>query len=497
VSAAGESSPSRRIATNTIVRSGGEIVAKVASLAFFVVMARELGEQRFGDFNFALSLSTVLLAASGFGTNGLLAREVARDRGLVDDYMSNINAVKLLTSMALFAAMVVIVNLGGYDGDTRLAVYLVGAGVIVENYAKTWHSTMQAYERLGLVSVSLIVQRVATAAAGIALMLEGAGLVTVSAVFLAGALAGLVTAVASLRIAGVRPRRRVDRARWLPLVKAGVPIGLVSLLFTAILQLDATLLSFLTGGDNAEVGVYSAAFRLVSAFFFLSWVFGAAVQPWFARQEDDRGLPIARAYELGLKLLTAALLPLGVGCAILAEPLIGLLYGDDYAAAVVPLRLLAVVLALYGINQLTAVLLISRYRPGEFRRVLMAVLGQNVLCNLALIPVLEADGAALSAALSAVLLGVLSVRVGARVTGRVNVTRAFAGPALAGAAMAIVLLLLSPPLGAAIVLGALVYAVVLVPWERAVNRTDFDVVRATLGPRLGPLRVREEPDPIA
>jgi O-antigen/teichoic acid export membrane protein len=495
--AAREHGAARRIAANSVLRAGGETVAKVASLAFFVVMARELGEQRFGDFNFALSLATVLIAASGFGTNGLLAREVARDRGLVDDYMSNVNAVKVLTSLGLFAAMVVIVNLGGYDGDTRLAVYLVGAGVVVENYAKTWHSTMQAYERLGLVSVSLIVQRVATAAAGITLMLGGAGLVTVSAVFLGGALAGLATAVASLRIAVVRPRRMVDRARWLPLVKAGVPIGMVSLLFTVLLQIDATLLSFLTGGDNAEVGVYSAAFRFVAAFFFLSWVFGAAVQPWFARQEDDRSLSLARAYELGLKVLTAVLLPLGVGCAVLAEPLIDVLYGSDYAEAVLPLRLLSAVLVLYGISQLTSVLLISRYRPGEFHRVLVLVVAQNLGCNLLLIPLLEADGAALSAAISAVLLGALSLRSGSRITGHLDLARAFAGPLLAGAAMAATLLLLSPPLGAAIALGALVYAVVLVPWERAVNRADFDVVRATLGWRLRPPRVREEPDPIA
>ena len=492
-----EPGAARRIAANTVLRVGGEVVAKAASFVFFVVMARELGEEGFGDFNFALSLATVLVAASGFGTSGLLSREVARDRGLVHEYMSNVGAVKAITSLGLFGVMVAIVNLGGYDSDARLAVYLVGAGLIVENYRSTWQAVMQAYERLGLISVSLIVQRVTTAAVGVVLMLGGAGLVAVAAVYLGGALLGFVSAVILLRRAVVRPRREIDPSRWLPLVRAGVPIGLVSLLFTVLLQIDATLLSFLTGGDNTEVGVYSAAFRFVAAFFFLSWVFGAAVQPWFARQEDDRSPSLARGYELGIKVLTAALLPLGVGCAVLAEPLIDVLYGSDYAEAVLPLRLLAAVLVLYGISQLTSVLLISRYRPGELHRVLVLVVAQNLGCNLLLIPLLEADGAALSAAISAVLLGALSLRSGSRVTGHLDLVRAFAGPLLAGAAMAAALLLLSPPLGAAIALGALVYAVVLVPWERAVNRADFDVVRATLGRRLGQPRARPEPDPIA
>jgi O-antigen/teichoic acid export membrane protein len=475
-----ESTVSRRIAANTALRGGGEIVAKLASLAFFVVMARELGEEGFGDFNFSLSLATVLIAGSGFGTSGLLAREVARDRSQVDELVSNVGAVKAITSIGLFAVLVAIVNLGGYDSDVRLAAYLVGAGVIIENYAVTWHATMQAYERLGLVSVSLVVQRVVTATVGIALMLGGAGLVTVAAVFLGGALAGFATAMAALWIAVVRPRRRFDRSSWIPLVKAGVPIGLVTLMFTTLLQFDATLLSFLTGGDNAEVGVYSAAFRFVSAFFFLSWVFGAAVQPWLTRHEEDRAPALARGYALGLKLITAALLPIGVGCAVLAEPLIDLLYGSDYLDAVVPLRLLAAVLALYGISQLTAVLLISRYRPADFRRVLTFVLLQNLACNLVLIPALEADGAALSAAISALLLAAMSVRVGSRLTGPVDLTRAFAGPFLAAAAMAAVLLALSLPLVPAVLAGAAVYLGVLAAWEQRSNPEDVGTVLATL-----------------
>ena len=40
-----------------------------------MAIARELGDEGFGDFMFALSFTTVLMLASGFGTEGsLLAR---------------------------------------------------------------------------------------------------------------------------------------------------------------------------------------------------------------------------------------------------------------------------------------------------------------------------------------------------------------------------------------------------------------------------------------
>src|SRR3954468_19398888 len=60
-------STTRRIAFGTLARSIGEAAGKLASLVFFVVIARHLGEEQFGDFIFGMSLSSVLLLVAGLG----------------------------------------------------------------------------------------------------------------------------------------------------------------------------------------------------------------------------------------------------------------------------------------------------------------------------------------------------------------------------------------------------------------------------------------------
>jgi O-antigen/teichoic acid export membrane protein len=117
------------------------------------------------------------------------------------------------------------------------------------------------------------------------------------------------------------------------------------------------------------------------------------------------------------------------------------------------------------------------------RRNLIWVLVQNVACNLVLIPTMGADGAAISGAVSAILLGALSVHAGRRVTGRLSLVRAFGGPALAGAAMAAVLLAVDPPLVLGVVLGAAVYLAGLAAWERWANPDDVEVVLSTIRKR--------------
>lgn len=66
-----------------------------------------------------------------------------------------------------------------------MGVLVVGASVGIENLGRTWGAVLQAYQRMELISVSLITQRVATALAGVAVLLADGGLVAISFVMLA------------------------------------------------------------------------------------------------------------------------------------------------------------------------------------------------------------------------------------------------------------------------------------------------------------------------
>src|SRR3954471_13022396 len=152
-----------RVATNTIARAAGEAVAKVASLAFFVVMARELGTHGYGSYVFALALPGSLLIGSGFGTDELVARQVAREHERAGYYLANVTGLKAVTSIGLLAIALAVVFAGGYGAEERLAVLVVGCGVAIEVLAKSWHSVFQGRERLALISACLIIQRTLTA----------------------------------------------------------------------------------------------------------------------------------------------------------------------------------------------------------------------------------------------------------------------------------------------------------------------------------------------
>jgi O-antigen/teichoic acid export membrane protein len=476
--AGGGFASSRRVARNTLARSAGEIIAKVASVAWYVAIARKLGAEEFGSFIFGISLSMVVLIAAGFGTDQLLAREVSRDRGLVHGLLSNVIALRGLMMVGLIGVLAAIVLIGPYDTETRIAVVLIGIGVGIEMMTANLAAVLQAYERMDLGAVGLVVQRGVTAVVGIGVLFAGGGLIAAAVVFAVGSLVGYVVSDVLMRRV-VRVRFRPERSQLWPVLKAGAPIGVATLLFIVLLRLDATLISFFTGGDLREVGDYGAAWRLVEATMFIPWAFNAAMLPWLSRQVDRAEL-LATGSVFGLKVLTAVLMPIGVGYAVFAPSLIDIIYGPEFEDAVLPLRLLGLMTVLYGINVYTSTVLVARLRPMAFARGVAFVLVFNLALNVALIPSYGADGAAFAALLSGVVLAAVSVRQVWATVGRFSLTRGLGGPLVGGAVMAAIALLAGLPFLIGAVVSTVAYIAALVMFERTFFVNDFDFLSAAL-----------------
>jgi O-antigen/teichoic acid export membrane protein len=462
----------RLVARNAAARAAGEILAKLGSLAFFVIMARRLGTVGFGEFQFALALTGALVFVAGFGTDDYLAREVSRDRARGGRLLADAVGVKLVGGVALLGVAAVIVNVGAYSAEARLVVYVVGVGSLLEVVSKSWFAIFQAHQRLELASATLIAQRVVTAAAGIAVLVAGGGVVAAAVVYALGSLFAIAVAEFWLRRLDAR-RAPAHPGGWLALARTSVPIGLISLLSAVLLRLDVTLLSFL--GSAAKVGVYAVAFRLVEATQFLGSAFAAAMMPWLARAGRSGRVGLARGYGLGLAAVTALLLPVSLELVLFARPIIELLYGHGFDGAVVPLQLLGTMTLLFGINAFASTLLIARDRPGAYVRLLAPVIVQNVLFNLVLIPRYGARGAAFDAVFSSFLLALLALRQAHVAIGGSDLVGAFVGPALGGGAMVAAVLLLHLPWPVEALAGAVVYAALVAGFAWLMRRDDARV----------------------
>jgi O-antigen/teichoic acid export membrane protein len=450
------------ILANTAWRALADVGSKLASIALYVVMARELGDAGFGVFTFAAGYVALFTALARFGQDAVLVRDVARDRSRLRDYFGDTLALKLALAVPAGLLGVGALAASGSSSTTVALAALLMPAALAEALTATPLAVYQAHERLKLIPVVLITQRFATAAVGIAILLAGASVVAVGAVYLGGALLGLALALRLQLTRVAAPGLVVRPSRWPALLRAAAPLGVAGVLGTVLFRVDAVILAGFE--PSAVVGDYGAAYRLFEATLFLGWAVGAAVYPVFSRLDEPAAL--RSALERGLTLCLTASLPFAVGAAVASEAAMETVYGPDFLGGADALRLLAPGIALFPVAYVCGLLLVARRRQAVVTVLYGAVAAANIGLNFALIPRLSLDGAALVTSLSELALAAVLLVYCARLTRGLSWARVAGPPLVAAAAAAAAMLPLRDDFWIATAAGGLVYVAALVVVER-------------------------------
>jgi len=231
-------------------------------------------------------------------------------------------------------------------------------------------------------------------------------------------LAGLLLIVQALAalLAGWLCTTRIDgfwrgwRFSWKELRAVGMasaPLGLLGLLGMAYQKLSLVLLSIL--GGAVLTGWYSAALRALEASKTVHLSVFTALYPAMASGQMD----VAAAIKLSWKLLLAGAVLLSLGLSWLAEPLVDLLYGAEFAAATPVLRILAWMLAPFTLNSFLTLAFVAGRRERAVGWALTASLLGLGLLSLCWLPAYGPVGAAW-AALSAECLQALLLLIQTR-----------------------------------------------------------------------------------
>ncbi|HYI37018.1 MAG TPA: flippase [Thermoleophilaceae bacterium] len=471
-----------RVAHNTAVRAIGEIVGKLASLVLFAALAREVGAHDLGAFVFALAWAQLATIPIDLGFDWYVVRTISRDKSKLEELFFNTFALKLRRAAVVTVVSFALISVLDYDEQTRLAVYLLTAGTLLDSLSQTVFAVFNAHERGYLAGIALVVQRVGAAGLGLVALYLGGDVVAVSATFSIGTAVGFVVALVLMARKIGMPARTFPREGREGLKRTSRSYGAQDVLGVVLAKLDVVLLSLLATG--AAIGRYGAAYRLLEAtFFFVSAISGAFVAMYSYLTLDSEPT-VKSVFGHSIKLALVGLVPCGVVFAVLADPLARVIFGDDLAGAADPLRLLGPTAVLLGIITLGSSLLIGRREPHVIVRLAAGAVAINVALNLILIPPYEDQGAAAAMVATGVVFTALVLFEASRTVGGMDWRATFAGPLLAGTAMTAVMVPLSGSLLPALAAGVPAYVLVLWLVERTTNPEDVEFVLSMVRRRL-------------
>ncbi len=471
-----------RAIANTLYRSGGEIAGRLASLALFAEVARQLGENGLGAFVFAVAFLGFVMVAVDLGLDRYLLRAIARERSAADRVFFDVIALKLALALPLFALGVLGLHLLGYSAEAQATALALAPGVFADSLARTQSSFFAARERGGPPALADAIQRICSAGLGIAALLAGCGVVTVAATYSAGSAIGVAIGFVLLhRTIGI-PARAIDRRRWRALAANSIPFAAQDTFTVLLARIDTLLLSLIA--TQAAVGRYGAAYRLFESTFFITYALTGAFAAMYTKLGADSHPPLLAVFQRSVKASLVLLTPLAVVFAVLAEPICRLIYGATFVSAAQPLQVLAPCVVLMGIVILTTSLMVSRESPKQMVPLTAAMAGINIILNLILIPLYRDTGAAAAMLATEVIYAAWITRMAARKVGGIDWRATLPGALAAGAVMALVSWLLEGDLLVALVAASATYILVLAAVERLVSPRDLAFVVTAARRRL-------------
>jgi O-antigen/teichoic acid export membrane protein len=475
---------SRVVARNSAFGMAAQLVIKVLSFGFSILIVRNLGAEDYGQYAAVLAFGALFVFIADLGLSPYAVRQVARWRdapdGLERANALSGNLLMLRFLLALLAATLLIATAWLTDRPPIMigAIALGTLGLIMYSVHGTSDAMLAGFERLDLSAGAKVLYQIVFVLVGALVLLLGAGYYGLIGANLLGI--ALMTAACwrGARWLGLRPGR-ANPAGWPALLRASMPFGVIGFTLGLSYKFDSVLLNIFRG--DTETGYYNAAYNLVFATAVLSNVMNTALYPSLTRQAATGPEALPAIYARTLRYLMLLALPIAIGGAALADQIVPFLFKATYLPAVPALQIVICVVPLMYCSEFLGYIVLIRGKERSAARAIVTSTSVNVILNLILVPIFGFVGAAIMTVVTeAILVGqyiwMLRAEMRQLDWGNIVLRPLLAGLVMGGTVLALRFL----PLLLNIALGALIYAALLVLLG-VVGRDELRFVRNLRG----------------
>ncbi|MGJ0385077.1 lipopolysaccharide biosynthesis protein [Arthrobacter sp. Leaf145] len=384
------SSPRRGLVSQTLLLAFSTGVGQLIVAGLYIWTARLVGPDDFGPAVAAIGIGSTIAGFLDFGSNNLWVREMAASR-LELDAVGRRLCSKLFFSALAISLWCLVFLLISPSSLLWIAAPIAISLVLSQSFAVP----LRAAGRSDLVAVSMLTDRLVAGSAFAVMNL--AHVPATVALWLAMSLGPIVATVVSRKILrrSERPRLSFD-LRTNPWRGSGF-YGLSSAAASAQ-SLDLTIMNMVGGPSVA--GLYGAVNRWTQPMSLLAGAFTISAAPLVARAASWAAVwpQIKRSVWL---LAGSVLMCLFV--AVMAEPVVAILVGNEFADSAMVLRVLALGTIGTVLNQPLAAFLQALGKD----RIVSLIVTSGVVVQLLLVGVLTVATGATGAALSYCVLQTL------------------------------------------------------------------------------------------
>lgn len=324
-------STKQTVAKNTVWLSISNYGGRLIKAAIVIYGARALSTADYGLFSYALTLAGFLSFFLDPGINSILVREISKS--------SEEERMKLFSTTFVIKIGLVIIGALGVLFIAPSFSTLPGAIVLLplvalilsfDTFRGFFVALMDGREKMQWDAVISILTNASITVLGFAFLAMSATAKSFTLAYVIGTGIGAIAAFIMVFPYLKKSISRFSLKLVGPIFNTAWPFAIIGALGILLTNTDILIISWMS--NASQVGIYSAAIRIVQMFYIIPSIIQASTLPALARLAKSDNAKFRAAFEKTLGFVFLASVPLALGGAILGTQVMALVFGAAYKA---------------------------------------------------------------------------------------------------------------------------------------------------------------------
>lgn len=398
----------KEIYKNFFAASFSRVITALIGLAIIGFLTRHLGQAGYGAYETVLSYLFIFTILTDFGLHLIHVREISRHPEKESFISGNIFTLRLISLILVIILALAVTSFLPYSKEIKNGILIASIFVFFSSLSQILSGIFQKYNVFYYVSFFDVFSRLIQLGLVLyAVKINSSLLTFIWILSLTAAIQFWTVFLASRRL--VKFSLAFDPVFIKKIIKASFPIAL-SILFTAIyIRTDALMLSLMK--PASDVGIYRLAAKVLESAVFFPALLVELTMPTLSFFALTSPPLFKKSFRKTLNLLFVLGTLAALAIFLLAKPIILVLGGEGFLDSVLPLKILALVIGLVFLNNLSGKSLIALdlQRAGMKIYIFGAIL--NIFLNLLVIPRYSYLGASYATLITEVLVTAMMFRV--------------------------------------------------------------------------------------
>ena len=407
----------KSIAWSSGIVLAGIAISKVLNFIYRLIIARTNVED-YGLFNLGYTIFNIATVLALFGlTTGIIRyvsyykgkKDNKRIQGIFNTSIKVTTVLSILISIALIASSKFIATNIFQEERLAIVIIIMALAIPFNSIRSVASSTIQAFQSIKYdVYGRLITENITKILATIIFLSLGMGILGIVNGFLAGIIVSSLLTIYLLNkhLIKIRTKELKPIYETKKLLSFSAPLILNDVINLLFVWADTLLIGLLLNAK--QVGIYNAAIPTAALLFIIPNALITMVTPTISEMSSKKNTKeIKHIYLTTSKWIATANLALLLIFILQGKEIIQLLFGAPYAAAALPLSIIATGAFIHYLFSLSKSILVIHEKTKQIFAIYGSAALFNIILNAILIPKSGITGAAIATAISNTLLGLV------------------------------------------------------------------------------------------